>query len=400
MGRLSRREKIGTLFLMVFMIYLSMSSRTMFAPLIPYLSRDVGLTLSQAGLLFMVITAGYATGMLLSGFAAARLEHRGTIVLALLLVATGMVMTAALAGWPWILAAALLVGFGTGIYPPSAIGLVKGMFSESARGKALAVHELGPSLSFVTSPPLVVAAEKLGNWRILPLVLAVLLVLALFAFIAWTRIGRERGAAPRFDTLKPILRDPGTWLGMALFAAAFGGGQAVFSFLPAYLTLAKGYDINEVNMLVGASRVMGVASVAVSGLLVDRLGSRRTIGLVIGFSSICTVLLGFMDGFPLKVTAFVQPALLTAFFPAGLMAVSKIGPTGAENVTFSVVITGAMLAGNGLAPLALGLLGDMGLGGPGFIVLGLAMGGTLVMLRARPGFGRQAGLPIESREEK
>jgi NNP family nitrate/nitrite transporter-like MFS transporter len=76
------------LFLVV-IFYLNFTSRVILSPLLPVLEPELGLGQGEAGALLLILQFGYCTGLLLSGFAACRLSHGGTILLST--VGTGLI---------------------------------------------------------------------------------------------------------------------------------------------------------------------------------------------------------------------------------------------------------------------------------------------------------------------
>jgi NNP family nitrate/nitrite transporter-like MFS transporter len=72
---------------------------------------------------------------------------------------------------------------------------------------------------------------------------------------------------------------------------------------------------------------------------------------------------------------FLQPMLSNCFFPAGFTMLSGIGPPNARNVAISITIFFAYLAGAGLIPAGMGILGDAGHFG-----LAIALVGGLILI--------------------
>ncbi|MBE0586285.1 MAG: MFS transporter, partial [Desulfofustis sp.] len=72
--------------LLVVAVFFSMAARAIFAPLMPSLQNEMGISLSTVGLLFFLVSVSYAASMLFVGFLAARIGHGRTIVVALALI--------------------------------------------------------------------------------------------------------------------------------------------------------------------------------------------------------------------------------------------------------------------------------------------------------------------------
>jgi NNP family nitrate/nitrite transporter-like MFS transporter len=81
-------------FLLMNVIFLSNVSRLIFSPLLVSIMSDLGFSQSRAAGLFLIIALGYSPGMLFSGYLAARIRHRGTILCSLIFEAAGLFLTA------------------------------------------------------------------------------------------------------------------------------------------------------------------------------------------------------------------------------------------------------------------------------------------------------------------
>ncbi|GAB4366601.1 MAG: MFS transporter [Spirochaetales bacterium] len=361
------------LLILLSVLFLSMLSRLIFSPLLVFLQEDLALTGGQAGSLFLVITAGYSPGMLCSGFVSARVRHRGTIILSLLLVATGTLIASISHTYAMLAIGAWILGVGTGMYPPSGIASITMTIPNEKTGKALAVHELGPALAFVMAPLLVAGLYPYVGWRMI-LQLVCLLNLGM-AGVYWKKgIGGEGfGQPPHFSRIKAVVKKPELWYNFLLFCVALSSMQGLYSILPFYLITGKGLDPEGVNLLVGLSRITGILTLLGSGYLVDRFGSRFVLMLAFSVGGISTLFIVWAEGTLLDLFVVLQPALLSAFFPAGLLSLSRIGPPESQNVTLSLVINFAVLFGNGIVPSLMGILADAGAIQWGFFAIGGAM---------------------------
>lgn len=366
-------RNVRMLLILLSVLFLSMLSRLIFSPLLVFIQKDLSLTGGQAGSLFLLITAGYSPGMLFSGFVSARLRHRGTIVLSLVLVAAGTFIAALSNTYLHLSIGVWILGVGTGMYPPSGIASITMAVSEEKAGKALAVHELGPALAFVMAPLLVVALYSQIGWRMI-LELIGLLNLGMAAFYRRCGIGGEGfGQPPHFSRIRAVVGKPELWYNLLLFSVALSSMQGLYSILPYYLITVKGLAPKGVNLLVGLSRITGIFTLLASGYLVDRFGSRFVLMLAFSVGGISTVFLVWAKGTLLDLFVVLQPALLSAFFPAGLLSLSRIGSPESQNVTIALVINFAVLFGNGIVPSLLGWLADEGTIETGFLAIGGAM---------------------------
>ena len=143
------------------------------------------------------------------------------------------------------------------------------------------------------------------------------------------------------------------------------------------------------NTLVGISRLTALPLVFTSGWLSDRLGAKRLIGAVAVCSGAATVAIGATGGVLLTVAVLLQPMLIAAFFPAGLIELSKIAPAETRNLTLALVIPVANLFGAGAVPSVLGHLAEGGHFGLGFVGVGGLMLAALALLPLLPDSPRE-----------
>jgi NNP family nitrate/nitrite transporter-like MFS transporter len=380
-------SKARNVFLLAGILFLSMLSRLIFSPLLIYIREDLNLTQSQAGSLFLVISLGYSPGMLFSGFLTARTKHCGAIKLSLVIVAFGLTVAALSPSYYFILAGLWLIGIGAGLYPPSGIATITDMISPARTGQALAVHEMGPTIAFCVAPLLALFFHHIIGWRGIVLLVAGFNLIAMLAYSRKGNGGDFYGKPPHFKRLLGIVRDPAAWFCFFLFCMALSSMQGLYSILPMYLSTGRGLNPDRVNTLISISRISSIFVLLISGTLVDKFGARPVLMTAFFISGAATLFLGLTAGTLLEAAVIVQPALLSAFFPAGLMALSKIGPPESKNVTLSVVINFAVFFGNGIVPTFFGWLGDRDAVPFGFLLLGVMMLVTVALLYKNREFG-------------
>ncbi len=80
--------------------------------------------------------------------------------------------------------------------------------------------------------------------------------------------------------------------------------------------------MSTANTLIGLSQLSGIVMIFFAGWITDRVGQKRIIALSMLLTGILTVLISCTRGWMLILVLFLQPAVLTAFFPAGFAALS------------------------------------------------------------------------------
>lgn len=376
--------------MLVIAVFFTMGSRAIFSPLMPSLQSEMGVTLSTAGSLFLVVSISYAAAMLFCGFIAARIGHGMTIVVALGLITFGLALSACAPGVSILALGMLFIGAGSGTYPPSGIAMINTKISVERRSTAFSIHEIGPNLSLLLAPLMVLVIEPWFGWRGVLFTMAGICGLSTVAFYRWGAMDSGVGAAPDLSTIGKILKMRSIYVGMVLFSAALAGLHGVYAILPAYLVTEYALSPQYVNILLTVSRISSVLILLWAGPIINYLGKRRTIIWVMLFTGLCTGLIGIAKGVMISVVVIAQPALLVVMIPALLSSVADIGESRYQNITYAVIITVAVSFGGGVVPALLGLFGDLGLGWLGFVSLAGFMGSAVLFLLATPAFGRDS----------
>ncbi len=74
------RAKIGITIFLACLFYQGFIARIIFAPLMPVIETDMGLSHAQAGGLFLMISIGLLLAPFCSGLVSSKINHRGTLI--------------------------------------------------------------------------------------------------------------------------------------------------------------------------------------------------------------------------------------------------------------------------------------------------------------------------------
>jgi len=348
-------------------VFFNFLSRLIFSPLLLTIEKDLNLNHAQAGSLFLLISMGYSITMFLSGFVSSRITHRKTILLSALISGLSFFV---------ISSSSTLVGFKIGLvtlgifYFPSGIATITSLIEAKKLGKALGLHELGPNLAFVLAPMIVGFFLDFTSWRIILMVLgsANLLMAVVFGFFG--QGGHFPGEAPHLRNLRKMLSQSSFWIIIIFFSLAAAGTIGVYSIIPTYLVIEKGMEQATANTLFSLSRISVLFVILLAGYLVDRIGTKLSIGVIMVTAGVTTILLGLTTKLGLIIIVFIQPVLISSFFPAGFAAISKIAPRRMHNLAVSVILPLCVLFGGGIVPAILGFLGEYSSFSLGFVLLG------------------------------
>jgi NNP family nitrate/nitrite transporter-like MFS transporter len=367
---LTKKAQIFLLALLTGIFLINFLARIVLAPLMPVIEKELGLDHTGAGGLFMLIAIGYSAGLLGSGFVSSRLTHRLTIVLAAVGVGCIFFLIAA-SNTLWAICLGLiLVGVSTGIYLPSGMTTITASIRPVHWGKAIAVHEMAPSLAFISAPLLVEGILVFFPWRVVLVLIGFASAVLGLTFLRFGPGGGFTGEAPTLGNIRLLFGKPAFWIMAVLFGLAIGSGVGIYSMMPLYLVAERGFERGMANTLVGLSRFPVIAMALASGWISDRFGPKPTITAVILLNGLATILLGILPGRWVIVMMFIQPMVMICFFPAGFMVLSRIVPPGVRNLSISLTIFIASFVGAGFLPQLMGVFGDRGAFGAAFILVG------------------------------
>jgi NNP family nitrate/nitrite transporter-like MFS transporter len=381
------RANLPTILFLVFVLFFLFTARIIYSPLLLSIEESLGLGHAEAATFFLFITIGYSVMMIFSGFVAAAIGHRNTIVLAVVFVILGLVAVSLSSSLWGMRAALVLVGVGAGLYFPSGIPTLTALVEDRDEGKALAIHEIGPNLGFILTPIGAVFALRFMNWKAVLLVVACIGAVAGILFSIFARGGKFRGKPPHLANARLILRRSSFWIMAALFALGAGAAVGVFSMTPAYLVSERGMNPELVNTMVGLSRLSSLGIIFVAGYLVDRFGAPRVIAVVMLSAGLATAAMGLAYRPALIAAVFLQPIVTACFFPAGFAVISRIAPREMHNLTISFISPIGYAVGSGVVPLFLGFLGDRLSFAFGFLIYGVLLTASALLpslLRLEP----------------
>ena len=365
------RSAILPILFITSLFFLNFIARIIPAPLLPTIEDDLGIGHGQAGSLFLIISTGYFVTLIGSGFFSSRFSHKKTIVLSAIVLGLALV-AASFSASLWALRVGLLfIGLATGIYLPSGIASVTSLVDKRDWGKAVAIHELAPNLSFIAAPLIAEMLLLILPWRGVFLLIGLLSIGLGLAFASLGRGGRFPGEAPSFSAMRILLRESSFWIMLVLFSLGISITIGIYTMLPLFLVSEHELPRSLANTVTSLSRISCIFMAFVGGYASDRFGAGRTVGAVLVLGGLITVVMGSITGYGIIPAVFVQPMIGACFFPAGFAALSSIGPANIRNVTVSMTIPVAFVLGAGIIPAAIGFAGELGFFGLAISLVGL-----------------------------
>ncbi len=355
--------------------FLNFIARIILAPLMPAIEENLSFGHGEAGSLFLLISMGYFIALVGSGFISRPLNHRRTIILSAAAVGLGLLGIASSTSLWGIRIGLFLMGLAAGIYLPSGIATLTSLTASRHWGKAIAIHEIAPNLSFVVAPLICEILLVWFSWRGVLALLGIGSLAAGAAFFRFGLGGAFPGQTPSFRAFRGLFADPSFWIMTVLFSLGIAGSLGVYTMLPLYLVAGQGMERGMANTLIALSRIPGLGMAFMAGWASDRLGVIITLAAVLFLTGLLTLLLGFLPGQWMVLAVFLQPVMAVCFFPPAFAALSSIGPPEARNVAVSLTVPAAFILGGGAVPTGIGIMGDRG-----FFAQGMALVGAIILL--------------------
>ena len=368
--KVNTRFNPGPILMLAGIMFVTLLARIIFSPLLLRIESDLGLSHSEAATFFLLTSLGYCVTMVFSGYISHRITHR-TVIIVSAAICGATLFVVGLSSSLWMIRIGLLfLGAGSGLYLPSGVATIYQSVDSRHWGKAIGIHELGPSASFIAAPVLAQFLVPLLSWRGLFVVLGVISLLLGTTFALVGRGGRFRGAKPNLHSLRELFSHPSAAFICIYFALVGGSAIGVFSILPTYLATERAMTEDSVNMLMSVSRLSGPFMVFFAGWMIDRTDVRMLfVGLFVALS-VLTGIIGLAHNFPLTLVVFIQPLLNSAFFPTAFALLARAVPSELRNIAVSIAVSSAYLFGGGVVPTVMGILGESGNFWLGFVLLG------------------------------
>ena len=374
-------------FFLAAIFLLNFISRVIFSPLLPTIEKELEIGHGQAGFFFFLISAGYLSGLLGSGFLSSRTTHHSTILISGIGVGAALVLLSFASSLGSMRAGMYALGLAAGLYMPSAIATITALVEQRHWGKAIAIHELAPNLAFFTGPFVAELFLKHSTWRAALAVLGTASLVITMAYSRYGRGGRFAGESPRSNAFGMLVRKPAFWIMLILFGMGVSSTVGIYAMLPLFLVSDRHVEATWANTVTALSRSYGPLFGLLGGWASDRLGPKRTMVVSLIVTGVLTLLLGLVSDDWIGAVVIVQPALAVWFFPAGFAALAVIAPPQARNLAVGFTIPFGYLIGGGAIPTFIGVMGDAKLFALGFTITGLLItaAGVLALVLKLPG---------------
>ena len=362
--------QLTPLLLLTLIFFVNFLARIVLAPLMPNVESDLGLSHARAGSLFLSISLGYFISLIGSGFISSRLTHKHTIIVSAMALGLVLLLISFSSGLWTMRLGVFMLGIAAGLYLPSGIATLTTLFKSRQWGRAIAIHELAPNLSFVLAPLICEVVLYWYSWRAVFKVLGITALLLSLVFARFGRGGEFHGEPVGYASFRNLLSKPAFWVMVILFSLGISSTLGIYAMLPLYLVTDHGMDRNWANTLIALSRVASIGVTLAGGWATDRFGPRRVLRIVFILTGVMTIFIGLASTSLVTAAVFLQPIMAVCFFPAGLAALSMVSSPKERNIAVSLTVPLAFMVGGGAVPTLIGFMGDVHSFGWGIALVG------------------------------
>ncbi len=256
---------------------------TLYTASYPRIREEFNLSIQQLGFIAAIPPLCQALLSIPAGALADKIGSKKTLILSLVVAVVGSIL-AAYANNPIILIIAIsLVYLNTTIYHPSSYSFITRFFSRTDRPKALGIHGAGGTFGMsLGSLSLGIFLVTLGlGWRQVFLFWAFPIIIGLLMSLRLPpdediedSITSSTDSAQKVDVgpSKLLTKEMLTFL--VYSGISMIGMTLIGSFMTLYIVDVKGFTEVQMNFLYGFSRLTGLVSAPLGGLIASRVGSK------------------------------------------------------------------------------------------------------------------------------
>ena len=311
---------------------------------LPFIKADLDLSDVQVGTI-VTVQMGVSGGLIIiTGLLADSFRGKGAVIVSGAIVSFGLAffVIGASPTYTWVLVGAGMVGIGSSLWHPAAMGALSVQFPDR-RGMALSIHGVGASIGDAIGPVIVGAIIVVVDWK---LTLELHLVPALLiAVLLWSSLGMMRGVSTERTTLSVYLSGMRTMFAYRQTLAVMVsntlitmGRLSILAFFPIYIKETLDYSAFVLGVYLALLYVMGIFSQPVMGVLSDRIG--RKVILVPSFLAMGVLYVAIVVSSDGVWLGLVIGALGMFFYPIlniTQTAIMDVAPKGVQASTMGVM---------------------------------------------------------------
>ena len=182
--------------------------------------------------------------------------------------------------------------------------------------------------------------------------------------------------------LRKFIRRKSLWTMSIIWIFAASTSLGIYAVIPLYLTKELHLEMGCTNTIFAISRLGGFVVAISSGFLVSRFSIQKIMASILAISGVFTIFVALAGVRFIGIALFLQATFIYGFFPAGLIALSRMFEMNVRSIATGFVFGFGVIVGWGITPYLLGLSGDLVSFKFGILMLGIGtvMASGLVFL--------------------
>lgn len=365
----------GTAFLYLLFLsslwFLNFAGRTILSPVLPLIEDEFLISHARASSIFVFLSVGYGVSIFLSGLFSGVIGYRRSILISLLVTAFMFFLIPFINAFVLLYPVALVIGIATGVYIPAVIPLITSYYEEKIWSRTIAIHDSAASLGVFAAPLIALILLRFFQWRGVLGVMGFVFVGAAVTFsLLFDELKVSRITRAAFGT---FIRRRTLWILSIIWVFAASTSIGVYYVTPLFLTKELHLDLGYANTIFGVSRLGGFIVAITSGFLVSRFSVRSIMAAILIISGASTAFVALAGVKLVGIALFLQASFIYGFFPAGLIAISRIFDITIRGLATGFIFGFGVIIGWGVTPYFLGLSGDHLSFKVGILALGIAV---------------------------
>lgn len=339
------------------------TSEFMLSGLLQPISRDLGISIPQAGLLISAFAVGMVVGAPVLAAATLRLPRRTTLITLLIVFGFGQVAGALAPTYEVLFASRVVSALACAGFWAVGAAVAVSLVSVNVRARAMAVMVGGLSIANIVGVPAGSLLGQHAGWRSAFWAVAVMSAVALAGVVALVPrtqppTGEDR---PRLRRELRIYADKQVWLTVLAIALNAAAVFAVFSYLAPLLTDVAGLRESWVPTVLALFGLGGLIGTAIGGRVSDgHLFGTMYAGITA--SAVALALLALLARSSVAAVALALLLGVTAFMTAPALNTRMFDVAGAAPTLAGATTTSSFNIGNTVGPWLGGLVISAGWG--------------------------------------
>ncbi len=284
---------------------------------LPEISRDLNVSIGTAGQLITIYALVYAIAGPTLLALTSRVERKSLYLWSMLIFTAGSMLAFWSPNYEVLFASRMLTAASGSLIVTLSLTIAVKVVAPQFRARVIGIISMGISSSIVLGVPIGVLIQEALGWRVLFLAIALLtLVAMLIVALFMERIPVEESMPLRAQLAS--LKNTKIFSAHLVTMLLLAGHYTMYAYLTPFLENTMGLNAYWISIVYFVFGIAAVSGGMIGGMMSDRLGSRRSILLVIGVFALTMFVLplAVKSIWIFPIVLFVWGALSWALSPA------------------------------------------------------------------------------------